>query len=262
VRAFIDAGITTEEVLRWGWLAQAAASAVWDNDTRHALLVRQVRLAREAGALGQLPVMLDALGTAVAARGDLATASALIVEADTICEVTGARAARCTAMLLASLRGRPAEAVPLIEATIAEAAATAARQASEDITAGHVSMWALPELIEAAARGGDIALARDALKQLAEIAQPCGPPIPRSAPKRAAGHCSAMQPTPTTCTAKRSTGWAGPGCSRSWPARICYMASGCAARVGVSMRASNCERPTTCSSRSGWRRSPSARAGS
>ncbi|HEY6310029.1 MAG TPA: LuxR C-terminal-related transcriptional regulator [Streptosporangiaceae bacterium] len=202
VSAFIDADITAEEALRWGWLAQAAASALWDDDTWHALLVRQVRLAREAGALDQLPVMLDALGTAVAARGDLATASALIVEADTICEVTGACAAPCTAMMLASLRGCQAEAAPLIEATIAEAefggqgivvacahwaaavlhnglaryeeAATAARQASEDIAALPVSMWALPELVEAAARGGDTGLARDALKQLAEITQSCG----------------------------------------------------------------------------------------
>ena len=95
--------------------------------------------------------------------------------------MTGARAAPLTAMMLASLRGCQAEAASLIEATIAEAEArgqgiavayahwaaailhnglgryedalTAACQASEDITAPHVSMWALPELIEAAARG-------------------------------------------------------------------------------------------------------------
>ena len=92
VSAFAAADITAAEALRWGWLAQAAASALWDNDAWRALLVRQVRLAREAGALGQLPVMLDALGTAVAASGDFAAASALTVEADTIRAVTGARA--------------------------------------------------------------------------------------------------------------------------------------------------------------------------
>ncbi len=57
---------------RWGWLAQAAASALWDDDAWRAMLVRQVRLAREAGALDQLPVMLGALGTAVAWSGDFA----------------------------------------------------------------------------------------------------------------------------------------------------------------------------------------------
>ena len=70
VSAVADADITAAEILRWGWLAQVAASALWDHDAWRALLVRQVRLAREAGALDQLPVMLDALGTAVAASGD------------------------------------------------------------------------------------------------------------------------------------------------------------------------------------------------
>jgi DNA-binding CsgD family transcriptional regulator len=202
VSAFADADITAAEVLRWGWLAQAAASALWDDDVWRALLIRQVRLARKAGALDQLPVMLDALGTAVAASGDFAAASALIAEADTICQVTGARTAPCTAMLLASLRGCQAEAAPLIEATIAEAEAggqglavtyahwaaavlhnglgryedalAAACEASEDTFALPISMWALPELIQAAARAGQAGLAHDALKQLAEITQPCG----------------------------------------------------------------------------------------
>ncbi len=202
VSAFAGADITAEEALRWGWLAQAAASALWDHDAWHALLVRQVRLAREAGALGQLPVMLDALGTAVAATGDFAAASALIAEADTICTVTRSHTAPLTALMLASLRGGQAEAIPLIEAIIAEAQAggqgiavtyahwaaailynglgryeealTAAWQASEDITAPHISMWALPELVEAAARAGQAELGNDALKQLAEITQACG----------------------------------------------------------------------------------------
>jgi len=53
-------------------------------------------------------------------------------------------------------------------------ALTAAQLASEDITALPISMWALPELVEAAARAGQAGLARDALKQLAEITQACG----------------------------------------------------------------------------------------
>ena len=35
-------------------------------------------------------------------------------------------------------------------------------------------MWALPELVEAAARVGDTELARDALNRLAETTQPAG----------------------------------------------------------------------------------------
>jgi ATP/maltotriose-dependent transcriptional regulator MalT len=55
-----------------------------------------------------------------------------------------------------------------------EEALMAARQASEDTAALHISMRALPELVEAAARAGQAGLAGDALKQLAEITQACG----------------------------------------------------------------------------------------
>lgn len=55
--------------------------------------------------------------------GDFAAAAALVAEVAAICEVTGTHAAPFTAMMLASLQGRPAEAVPLIEDTIATAEA-------------------------------------------------------------------------------------------------------------------------------------------
>ena len=116
--------------------------------------------------------------------------------------MTGTRAAPFTAMMLASLRGRQAEATALIEATITEAEAagqgiavayarwaaavlhnglgrytealTAAGQASEDTSALHISMWALPELVEAAARNGNTRLAADAAERLAEYTEAGG----------------------------------------------------------------------------------------
>ena len=54
-----------------------------------------------------------------------------------------------------------------------EEAAAAARQASSTFEPW-IAMWALPELVEAAARGGDAALARDALERLVETTQPAG----------------------------------------------------------------------------------------
>jgi DNA-binding CsgD family transcriptional regulator len=202
LRAFSDAGMTMAEELRWGWFAQAAASALWDDDTWRAMLTRQVRLAREAGALDQLPIVLGALGTAVAWSGDFAAAAALNAEADAVCEVTGSRAAPFTAMMLASLRGSQGEAAPLIEGTIAAATAggqgiavayahwaaailanglgryadalAAARQASEDTSTLYISMWALPELIEAAARTGDTSIAGHALTRLAQFTRAGG----------------------------------------------------------------------------------------
>jgi hypothetical protein len=123
VNVVADADITAEDAVGWGWLAQTAASTLWDNDAWRALLVRHVRLARAASALGQLPVMLDSLGTATAASGDFAAAEALIAGAGTIRQVTGVRATLLTAMLLASLRGCHGEAAPLIQAAIAAAEA-------------------------------------------------------------------------------------------------------------------------------------------
>lgn len=200
--AFAGADITIEEGLRWGWMAQAAASAVWDDDTWRALLLRQVRLARDAGALDQLPIDLGALGTNAAWSGDFAAADSLIAEADAVCEATGSRAAPYAAMILASLRGNEAEAAPLIEAALTEAVAegqgiavtyahwvtailynglgrydqalVAAKQASEDTPGLYVSMWALPELIEASVRRGNTRIAGDALARLADITRAGG----------------------------------------------------------------------------------------
>jgi hypothetical protein len=91
--AFAHPGISAAEGLRWGWFAQAAASALWDDDAWRAMLVRQVRLAHDAGALDQLPIMLSAVGAAAVWSGDFAAAASLIAEADAVCEVTGSRAA-------------------------------------------------------------------------------------------------------------------------------------------------------------------------
>jgi DNA-binding CsgD family transcriptional regulator len=198
-RAFASETISAEEQLRWGWLAQAAASAVWDDVGWRAMLLRQVQLARDVGALDQLPIDLGGLGTDAAWRGDFAVAETLIAETDAVCAATGSRSAPFAAMLLASLRGDQTEAAPLIEATIAEATAegqgiavtyahwaaailanglgryadalAAAQQASQDSPALYMAMWALPELIEAATRTGNAHIASDALGRLAETTQ-------------------------------------------------------------------------------------------
>jgi hypothetical protein len=195
-RVFAGETISAEEELRWGWLAQAAASALWDDVGWRAMLVRQVQIARDVGALDQLPIDLAALGTDAAWRGDFAVAATLIAETDAVCAASGSRSAPFAAMLLASLRGDQAEAAPLIEATIAEATAEgqgiavtyahwaaailanglgryadalpAAQQASQDSPALYMAMWALPELIEAATRTANAHIAHDALARLAE----------------------------------------------------------------------------------------------
>jgi pimeloyl-ACP methyl ester carboxylesterase len=61
-----------------------------------------------------------------------------------------------------------------------EEAASAARQAASDALNHWIIMWGLPELVEAAARGGDAESARDSLERLADTTQPCGTDFARS----------------------------------------------------------------------------------
>jgi DNA-binding CsgD family transcriptional regulator/tetratricopeptide (TPR) repeat protein len=201
-RAFASADICAEERIRWGWLGQAAASALWDDVRWRAILVREVQLARDAGAIDRLPVDLGALGIDAAWRGDFAAAAALIAETAAVCAATGARSAPFAAMLMASLRGDQAAAGALIDATIAQAEASgqgiaatcahwaaailnnglgryqealaAAQHASGETPALYMSMWVLPELVEAAARCGHSELAAEALERLAETTRPGG----------------------------------------------------------------------------------------
>ena len=198
-RAFASADVPAAEALWWGWLASAAGYALWDHDWD--LTARQVQLAREVGALGQLPILLSPMAMDAVWSGDLGASASLIAEADTVRAATGSRQVPFAAAMLAAFRGREAEAAPLIQATLEHAAAggqggtvpgaywvaavlcngldryeealAAARQAREHEHA-FTSAWALPELIEAAVRTGSMRAASDALDLLAEGARAGG----------------------------------------------------------------------------------------
>jgi DNA-binding CsgD family transcriptional regulator len=200
-RAFARSDVPVAERLRWGRMAPISGAALWD-DEGYRLVERPVQLAREVGALDQLPMLLNQLASAAAWRGDFAAAAALIAEADAVCEATGARIPPYAALMLAAFGlVREAEAVPLIQAALEQAAAagqgaavtwthwaaarlyiglgryadalTAARQVSERAPA-HSGMRVLPELIEAAARTRNPDVASDALGRLAEWTQAGG----------------------------------------------------------------------------------------
>ncbi len=200
--AFTSADTPVEERLRWAWLASAAADYLWDVDSWLAISAGAIQLARDVGALDQLPIGLQSQAIIVAWCGDFPAAAALITENRLVSEATGTRMAPFADMSLAALRGRESEAAPLIEATAAAAtaggqgiavswtrwvtailgnglgryadAAAAGRQASQDMPEIFVSTFALPELVEAAARTGNIRLAADAVDDLAETTQPSG----------------------------------------------------------------------------------------
>ena len=83
------------------------ANVLWDDETWHALNVRQVELARDAGALARLPIDLTA-STVSRALGDFARAASAIAETDAVTEATQTRSRRtapCSSP--ASVGGRP-----------------------------------------------------------------------------------------------------------------------------------------------------------
>jgi ATP/maltotriose-dependent transcriptional regulator MalT len=198
--------IPLEDILRWGWMATAASNAVWDNDGARAISARQVQLVRDAGALAELPLHLSALGIANAWTGDFAGAASNIAEADSVAAATGSRFFPWALLRLRALQGREAEASATIAsateqaaggahgsaiwahwaaavlynglARYEEATAWARKSTSTTFELVGVSVWALPELVEAAARAGEAALARDTLERLAQTTQPCGTDAP------------------------------------------------------------------------------------
>ena len=196
------AGLPAADVLRWGSVAAGASGLVWDVEGMHAISARQVELARDAGAIALLPLYLAQLGIATTWMGDFAGSASIVAETDSVAAATGSRMAPLTLLRLLALQGGEGQATTLIASTVEQAtaggqglaaawahwaaavlynglaryaeAASAARQATSDPLDPWMSMWALPELVEAAERTGDAGLAREALARLAETTQPCG----------------------------------------------------------------------------------------
>ena len=196
VKAFASERASAEEVLRWGWLATVAAVIVWDYESCVAVASRGVELAREYGALTVLAVALNIMGQAVALGGDYGRAARLISEADAVTDATGTPVLRYAAIYLSAYQGREDDVAELVDATASEAKAggqgnavqfislaaavvanaggryrealAPAQDASDDMPELVVSMWALIELVEAAARSGEMELAQSAVDRLAE----------------------------------------------------------------------------------------------
>jgi DNA-binding CsgD family transcriptional regulator/tetratricopeptide (TPR) repeat protein len=196
------AQLSAADVLRWGWAGAAASTAVWDFPGMLDIPARQLRLVRDAAALAQLSIHLSGLGVAITWTGDFASAGSLIMEEASLVAGVGGKFAATAALQLRAMQGREAEALAVIERATREGpasgqgtaatnaqhaaailynglgryqeAASAARQAASDTHTLGTSMYALAELVEAAARTGDAEGARDALERLARTTQPAG----------------------------------------------------------------------------------------
>jgi DNA-binding CsgD family transcriptional regulator len=193
--------IAAEENPRWFWLAGRIAAFIWDYGGWDALTARQIRVARDAGALATLPLALNTRAWVRTFAGELHAAAALHEEACTLSEVTG-RAVTYGALALDAFGGRERDAMRRIETgtsvftargeglglTLAqwvsallynslgryEDALAAAEQAAEDPHELWFSTWAAVELIEAASRTGKAERALGALEWLAATARASG----------------------------------------------------------------------------------------
>ena len=211
--------IPADDVLRWGFVATAASTLMWDHESYLATCKRQVQFVRDAGALAQLPLFLANAAIACLWIGDFAGAASFVVESDTVAAATGSHFAPYALLWLRALEGRETEAAAVIASAIEqtatgthamahahqaaavlynglaryEEAASSARLAANSYDPWY-SMWALPELVEAATRMGDAELGHDALERLAETTQPAGTDFALGIESRSRALTSAGEP--------------------------------------------------------------------
>jgi DNA-binding CsgD family transcriptional regulator len=198
--AFRNQDISAHEELGWLWLAGRAAMAVWDDETWHILASRHVKIARESGALSELPLAVRSRILLHAHSGELEEGAALVAEAQAVADATGSQLAPYGATGIAAWRGREAEATELIAANMKgvttrgegrgvtsqysaallynglgryDKALAAAERVCEYDDIG-VLGWSLTELIEAAVRSGQPGRASGPLERLSETTRASG----------------------------------------------------------------------------------------
>jgi DNA-binding CsgD family transcriptional regulator len=202
LEAFLADAVTSEERLRWSWLAGRTAAYVWDYDTWDGLTSRQVAEARAAGALSVLPLTLSTTAGVQLFAGRLSAAESLFEQAEAVADATDTRTARYAAVLVAAFRGYEDEAREFIEAAAKDFAARgegmgvsltrcavaalcnglarydeaylAACDALKDPHELWFWTWSTVELIEAGSRSGRTPTAAQALERLTESTSASG----------------------------------------------------------------------------------------
>jgi DNA-binding CsgD family transcriptional regulator/tetratricopeptide (TPR) repeat protein len=187
---------------RWLLPACWAAADLWDDDTWRLLTARELERVRQTGALTAMGLVLGADSYVHAVSGDLAAAESLLDEALTATEVTGIASWPYARLWVAALRGQQAELSEMIESAASEAVArgtgftlaitehvsavlynglgrydaalATVRCAGERPDEIGSPTWAVAELIEAAVRREDHALANRALERLAVTTRASG----------------------------------------------------------------------------------------
>jgi DNA-binding CsgD family transcriptional regulator len=115
--------IGADDVEGLSWLAGNRAAGIlateaWDYETGRALAERQVRVARDSGALVQLQFALNFLANNVVLTGDIRTVATLVEEERLLSTMTRVAPVGYSSLLLDAFRGDAARAIPMIGATI------------------------------------------------------------------------------------------------------------------------------------------------
>ncbi|MDX6542350.1 MAG: hypothetical protein QOI71_3960, partial [Gaiellales bacterium] len=202
-QAFDGSGLPVSEQLRWKWLATVSSVHLWDDERWVAISERHVQIARETGALGELPLALSQRVYAHLFAGELMAAATLVDEIRAATEATGSNLTPYGAVGLVALRGREPEAISLIEEGLRdatrrgegigisvldwaqavlynslgrydEARVAALRIFEYPHDLGGPLNWGIVELIEAAIRAGTPELAAGPCSRLAEMARVSG----------------------------------------------------------------------------------------
>jgi DNA-binding CsgD family transcriptional regulator/tetratricopeptide (TPR) repeat protein len=204
VRAFRSGDAAVQDEFRWSFVACHSAHDLWDDEGWYALSTRYLQLARQAGALGLLPIAISQRVGLHLHMGEFAAAAALVEETEAITEATRNDLPPYSALALAGWQGRAAEANQLFQATMNAvaprgegmglslaqytsavlnnglgryaAALDAADRASAYPQELGFANWALVELVEAAARSGEVGRAARAVEQLTRTTRHSGTP--------------------------------------------------------------------------------------
>jgi DNA-binding CsgD family transcriptional regulator len=202
LRAFRGAELSSEDGIRWLWLACRTAMDLCDDESWFVLSARQIHLVRDAGALTVLPLALNLQAGIQLFAGQFAAAETLSEEARVVSDAIAHPHLPHARLFLAAWRGQQAETSRLTAAGDRDAIArgegrtigvgkyatavlynglarydealTAARQATEYPQDLAFFIWGLAELIEAAARSGKADVAADGLRRLSELTRISG----------------------------------------------------------------------------------------
>lgn len=224
VTAFRDHGFDGEAIgqmgsRRWMWLAARVAAGMFDDESARVLALRNVRLARESGALTTLPGALAALSAVLVLCGELPEAAELAAEGAAISQATGAVPQLYAQLILAAWRGNEDQ-MKRLHASSGLAARTRTGGGTLTATANYAlavlnngrgnysaasaaalratrthhfsnSGIAFPELVEAAVRANEREIAATALEAFSVRAEASGTPWARGLAARSRALMSA-----------------------------------------------------------------------